>query len=146
MPMVNSTSSTTFLFIRVFALLTSLPLRNSSSFLHPVECYIQVMIHHHPPRIAHRNSNLKPFPLHSILRFTFPDQNAQNRHDTLKQDTACLLVTYYITHVDATCNLSAVRCHDNPKLRNANDRSHAYRTVTTYVLDMNGKEYLVESG
>jgi hypothetical protein len=44
-------------------------------------------------------------------------QYSGNRRDTLKDKTADLIVTYYITYVHVTSQPSTIRCYGNPKSR-----------------------------
>jgi hypothetical protein len=59
-------------------------------------------------------------------------QYTQNRHDTLKQNTACSFMTCYETCIHATCQHLTVCCCCNLKLHNDSDKSRAYKSVSAY--------------
>lgn len=55
-----------------------------------------------------------------------------HRIDTINRNKKIVrsFMTYYITYVHVICNIRYIfRCYDNPKLRNDNNKSYAYKTV-----------------
>lgn len=56
-------------------------------------------------------------------------QYSSNRHDKVKLETAWSFVTCYTTNVIATSYYSTIDCYGNPKSRNDNEKSYAYKTL-----------------
>jgi hypothetical protein len=68
-----------------------------------------------------------------LLQFT----DSKESLSLLETKDARSFVTYYITYLDAVCQLSTVRCYCKPKLRNFRAFTHHYKTSYIERYDVN---------